>query len=670
MKKIVSFLLLLVILQDAFSQKGLLPDVSKKVEFAGITVKLDVDAQKMVQKEVNALLTPENKYLLDKLERIQQYFPIIETILEQEDVPEDFKYLAVVESSLLPDAISSSNAVGYWQMKPATAQEIGLRVDKDIDERKNIYSSTKAAAIYLKRNNLIYKNWISTLYSYTLGASGVSKLIPSEWAYATEVNFNAQTDRYLIKTIAHRIAFEYRINRLKESPFGIVEYKKTKGKTLDEIASMADVDANQLKKYNSWLITNNVPSDKEYSVAILVPADRIEDVQSKLGGQNEFATNNAAFPILKRVTAVNVSDEEPIFYEINGKKGILARPGDDIAALARFGKLQIKDFLRYNDLTNKDMVEEGKVYYLKSKNRKGSVPLHVVLIGQTMWQISQMYGIRMQNLLRLNRMNTVERIQKGRVVYLQKKRPKNQPIESLNEKNSEDLEKAPMNEQYNGLEEKVLVKDARKPEVIEEKSSKNTKSNIPENTTIEENSKSSSRSEKDEDDIIVISDTDVVPATKQPSQNTDIVVTPTPPASIKTTPVKSSPTTTNPPSVSSTSTHTVDIGQTLYSVARQYKVSVKELAAWNNFGTDERVKVGQVIIIKAPSKSYSPTANETKPSSTSSVISSSSSTHEVQKTETLYSISKRYGVSTKQIQDWNGMTDNNVKIGQKLIIRK
>ncbi|MDZ7934364.1 MAG: transglycosylase SLT domain-containing protein [Emticicia sp.] len=126
MKKNVALLLLLISIQGVFAQQAILPEVPKKLEFAGVTVKLDADAQKLVQKEVNSLLTPENKYLIDKLERIQWYFPIIESILEEEEVPEDFKYVAIAESSLLPDAISTSNAVGFWQMKPTTAQEVGL----------------------------------------------------------------------------------------------------------------------------------------------------------------------------------------------------------------------------------------------------------------------------------------------------------------------------------------------------------------------------------------------------------------------------------------------------------------------------------------------------------------------------------------------------------------
>lgn len=666
MKKNVALLLLLISIQEVFAQQAILPEVPKKLEFAGITVKLDADAQKLVQKEVNSLLTPENKYLIDKLERIQWYFPIIESILEEEEVPEDFKYVAVAESSLLPDAISTSNAVGFWQMKPTTAQEVGLRVDKEIDERKNIYASTRGAALYLKRNNLIYKNWISSLFSYSLGATGISKIVPSKWSYANEVDFDAQTDRYLLKAIAHRIAFEYRINRLRESRFSFVEYKKTKGKALSDIAAMTNADINELKKYNSWLLTSTIPNDKEYSVAILVPAENLQDIQSKLNRQNELATSDAAFPILKRVTVVTASEEEPIFYEINGKKGILAKAGDDIASLAKSGKMKIVDFLRYNDMTDKEMVEEGNIYYLKKKDSKGPVPHHVVLTGQTMWQISQMYGIRMKNLLRLNRMNTVQKIQKGRVVYLQKKRPKDQPIEYLNGKDSEELEKVPIKE--SGSEEKVLVKDARQPETTEKPAKPTPKPTIPERVIVEESSNKPSRPQREEDDIIVISDRDDV----TPSEAKKAPVNPTPPASVKSTPVNPTPTTvktppvtTTPAPTSSSGTHTVDVGQTLYSIARQYNVSVQDLAEWNNIKTSERVKIGQTLVVKQQKNSTPAAVIEPKTAPKSSATS-----HVVQKSETLYSISKRYGVTTKQIQDWNGMTDQNIKLGQKLIIKK
>jgi membrane-bound lytic murein transglycosylase D len=700
MKKTLAFSFFLVSMYAAIAQQPGLPEVSRKVDFAGITVELDADAQKLVQKEVSALLIPENKYVLDKLQRMQWYFPVIERILELEKVPDDFKYLAVVESSLLPDAISSSNAVGFWQMKASTAQEMGLRVDSDIDERKNIYSSTRAAAAYLKRNNQIYKNWISTLYSYMLGAGGVSKIVPSEWSNASKVEFDGRTDRYLLKTIAARIAFEYRLNRMKENPLAFVEYRKTRGKTLSEIAKIVDVETNDLKKYNSWLQTNMIPDD--YSVSVLVLVTNLDLVQSKIGRQPDVVASKGSktkkeeikhgeYPVLERVTMQVNNEDDPVFYNINERKGILAKSGDDVASLAKGGKLKIKDFLLFNDMSNRDAIEEGQVYYLQRKGRKGPIEKHQVKSGETMWSVSQAFGIKLKNLLKLNRLRTSQPIQEGQIVYLQKRRPKDEPIESIKSiKEQEPERKVPVMENY---EEETVAKN-NKPKKTPSPEEAMTNPNPGETVVIERTSKrpqAKRESAKEtttstvttpvieeggEDDIVVISeDEDNTGYTS--TTTTPVKPAPTNPnvtiknSSATTEAKKATPTSTTTASAPKTSVHTVDVGQTLYSIARQYKVTVSDLAAWNGFGTDERVKVGQEIIVSSKGKAASAIAsNDVTNTPTKAEKAGGVATHQVVKGETLFSISKRYSVAMKQIQEWNNMNDKNVKIGQKLIIRK
>lgn len=696
MKKTLAFSFFLVSIHVAIAQQPGLPEVSRRVDFAGITVQLDADAQKLVQKEISALLIPENKYVLDKLQRIQWYFPVIERILEQEKVPDDFKYLAVVESSLLPDAVSSSNAVGFWQMKASTAQEMGLRVDNDIDERKNIYSSTRAAAAYLKRNNQIYKNWVSTLYSYMLGAGGISKIVPSEWTNASTVEFDGRTDRYLLKTIAARIAFEYRVNRMKQNPYAFVEYRKGRGKTLSQIASMVDVDATDLKKHNSWLQINTIPED--YSVAILVPVTSMDDVQSKIGRQPDMVAAKGSkarkeeikhrdYPVLERVTTQVNNEEDPVFYTINEMKGILAKPGDDVASLARGGKLKIKDFLLFNDMTDRDAVEEGQVYYLQRKLRKGPIEKHQVQSGETMWRLSQMFGIKLRNLLKLNRMKATQTIQEDQIVYLQKKRPKNEPIEiNRSQKEQEPEQKIPVMEKY---DDQVVAKNDKPkrtpgPEevmtnpgetVVIERPARKQASNKKETVTqtpVSTSSTVSTTDESDEDDIVVIAedeDETGFSTTNNPVKpapvNPNVTIKSTAPS---TEPKRTSPANTNTTSVASkTNVHTVDVGQTLYSIARLYKVTVRDLAAWNGFSTDERVKVGQELIVSNKGKAVSAGNNGV---ASKAERNEGAAMHQVKKGETLFSISKRYSVAMKQIQEWNNMNDKNVKIGQKLIIRK
>lgn len=171
---IISFVIVLLLTGNVVSAQA--PEIPSSVSFGGITVKFDRSAQDIIEEDVKSLMS-NRKFWEEKMDRAIMHFPIVEGILMDEEVPIDFKYLAVQESSFRPDVVSSSNAVGYWQFKPETARELNLRVDNDVDERKNISSSTHAAAWYLKKNNQQFNNWVTTLYSYYQGAGGVKKVV-------------------------------------------------------------------------------------------------------------------------------------------------------------------------------------------------------------------------------------------------------------------------------------------------------------------------------------------------------------------------------------------------------------------------------------------------------------------------------------------------------------
>src|SRR6188768_3462894 len=128
---------------------GQTPEVPHKMQFAGMTLTIRDDARREIQSDVDAF-TKYPRYFGVKVERAKTYFPIIEKIFAEERLPDDFKFLALQESALISDAVSVSDAVGFWQFKDFTAMEMGLRVDKEVDERMNLVSSSHAAALYLK----------------------------------------------------------------------------------------------------------------------------------------------------------------------------------------------------------------------------------------------------------------------------------------------------------------------------------------------------------------------------------------------------------------------------------------------------------------------------------------------------------------------------------------
>ncbi|WP_460938816.1 LysM peptidoglycan-binding domain-containing protein [Spirosoma humi] len=439
MNKLTSSLIFCLVLigVQVSAQTTSIPTVPEQVTFADISVRLNPDARRIVQQDVNALLA-NRQYWTAKLDRVVLYFPMIESILIDEDVPTDFKYLAVQESSLTPDAVSSSTAVGYWQFKRETAIDNGLRVDEEIDERKSITSSTHGAAKYLKKNNSQFNNWVASLYSYYLGAGGITKLIPPDWAYAREVALDGNTDRYILRFFAHKVAIESALKFHQTSNrFALIEYPNGGGKTMRSIAEELGVDEFELRKYNRWVLGDGVPTDKVYVMAIPVASDQINDVRQKIVNVDskktpEFVQNDVGFPVLRRVTTGMSSKTDPVLYEINGLPGIQAQAGDNAGSLARKAKISLSSFLRYNDMSDRDPVLVNDVYYLAKKRKKALVPFHTVREDETARSISQRYGLRLKKLMRYNRLDRVQKLATGRVMWLRERRPNNKPIEIIN----------------------------------------------------------------------------------------------------------------------------------------------------------------------------------------------------------------------------------------------
>ena len=451
MQKKTTFLTLLLLLTGycvlAQTQTST-PSVPEQVTFANLSVRFDADARRIVQQDVDALLA-NRQYWTAKLDRVALYFPLIESILFKENVPSDFKYLAVQESSLTPDAVSSSAAVGYWQFKRETATANGLRIDDQIDERKSIIASTHGAATYLKKSNAQFNNWVASLYSYYLGAGGIARLIPPEWPYAREVVLDSRTDRYILRFFAHKVAIESALKfHQATNRFALLEYPAGGGKTVPAIAEELGVDEFELRKYNRWLLGETVPADKVYAMAIPVQHDQINDVRQKIVKVSsktmpDLAQSDVGFPVLRRVMAKSSDKNGPALYEINGLPGIQAQAGDNGASLARKGKISLSSFLRYNDLDETDPILTNDVYYLAKKRRKAAVPFHTVREGETTRSISQRYALRLKKLRRYNRLDPGERLVVGRVLWLHERRPGNKPVEIINSPTSPVYDRTP-----------------------------------------------------------------------------------------------------------------------------------------------------------------------------------------------------------------------------------
>lgn len=137
------------------------------------------------------------------IKRANRYFPIIEPILKEQGVPEDFKYLPLIESGFMERIVSPAGASGVWQFMSATAGEYGLEVNKEVDERYHLEKSTIAACEFLKKSYARFGSWTMAAASYNAGVRGIDRQIDKQQATNYyELLLNEETARYVFRILA------------------------------------------------------------------------------------------------------------------------------------------------------------------------------------------------------------------------------------------------------------------------------------------------------------------------------------------------------------------------------------------------------------------------------------------------------------------------------------
>jgi len=179
-----------------------LPSFPKSPRFCDEILNLnDPNIYERLDKEltVNTFLHSSTILLIKKANR---YFPMIEKILEEENVPDDMKYLCVAESALSP-VVSPSGAAGFWQFMETTANEYGMIVNDQIDERYNIEKSTRAACAYLKKSYKELGTWSLAAAAYNAGKNGINNQIQTQKQKDYfNLHLNTETSRYVFRIVA------------------------------------------------------------------------------------------------------------------------------------------------------------------------------------------------------------------------------------------------------------------------------------------------------------------------------------------------------------------------------------------------------------------------------------------------------------------------------------
>jgi membrane-bound lytic murein transglycosylase D len=261
-----------------------LPD---SVFFAGERMPLEnFDTRESLEREIITSAYRHSSTIL-VIKRANRYFPVIEKILKEYNVPDDFKYLAVAESDL-SNMVSPAGATGFWQIMPETGKEQGMEINPEVDERYHIEKSTRFACEYFLKSYQKYGNWTLTAASYNGGRNGIDDQIEIQH----EKNYydlllSEETARYIFRVVAYKLiindpaAFGFEIN--KEDLYPEIRYNEVKVDTaITDISNFArkfGTNYKLLKFLNPWLrkpyLTNK--SGKSYVIKIPVEGFRLSD---------------------------------------------------------------------------------------------------------------------------------------------------------------------------------------------------------------------------------------------------------------------------------------------------------------------------------------------------------------------------------------------------------
>ncbi|HOY39857.1 MAG TPA: lytic transglycosylase domain-containing protein, partial [Bacteroidales bacterium] len=265
--------------QDSLFQYSVIsPEIPDSVFFAGERVPLEYfDVYESLDMEM-LINTYRHSSTILYIKRAERYFPIIEEILRQNGIPDDFKYLCVAESGL-SNAISPSQAVGFWQFLKATAQEYKMEVNNNVDERYNVIASTQAACNYLKAAYRIFNSWSLAAVSYNMGMGGLSQRIKHQKVNTYwDLYLHEEPARYVYRIISLKLIMEnperygfYMKDTDKYSPISTREViVDTSINRLQEFAFSQGINYKMLKVFNPWLrdtlLVNR--SGKKYTIVI------------------------------------------------------------------------------------------------------------------------------------------------------------------------------------------------------------------------------------------------------------------------------------------------------------------------------------------------------------------------------------------------------------------
>ncbi len=253
--------------------------IPSEVNFAGNKVPIqNMDVYEHLDDQLQSCTFRHSVTFLS-LKRSKREFAIIEPILKKYGIPNDLKYIAVLESRLSPDRIIGSSA-GIWQLSSETAKKSGLEINNYVDERFHVQKSTEAACKYLNNAYKIYKDWVLVAAAYKFGSDELSAQLKRQNASSYyDLLFSSYSQTYVYNLIAYKLIFEnpleYNFNVQPKDyyPAILVDYVKVNTSIPDFVAFAQKYATNYkiLKNLNPWLRQKSLINKSKATYYIAIP---------------------------------------------------------------------------------------------------------------------------------------------------------------------------------------------------------------------------------------------------------------------------------------------------------------------------------------------------------------------------------------------------------------
>ena len=305
------------------------------------------EVRERLEKELLLMLWDRAQVIL-WLKRTGRYFPHIENVLKAASMPDDLKYIAVIESALKPHAGSNRGACGVWQFISSTGRNYGLTVDRYVDERRNFYLSTKAAVRYLRDLNKMFGSWTLACAGYNMGEQGLQKRIKhQEVKDYYRLHLPRETQRYILRAIAAKLllsdparyGFDLQpSDYYKPQKFDRVVLKAKWSTPITIVAKSARTYFKDIKDLNPQLMNNVIPKGKH---TIFLPE----------GASKGFAKRYQ--PLIAK-------------YRLSVKPNVyVVRRGDNLTLIAKRNNIPLYKLLKTNNLTKRSTIRPGQKLGIK-----------------------------------------------------------------------------------------------------------------------------------------------------------------------------------------------------------------------------------------------------------------------------------------------------------------